>query len=99
MQVTLELPDELARRLEARKDRLAQIIERGLAEHAEGASPHWREIIQFLASGPTPEQIIAFGPSTEHLDRSRDLLHRNATGDLNPGEEVELDELEHINHL
>src|SRR2546422_103777 len=49
MQVTIDLPDQLARRLEAQSAKLEEIIERGLQQHGDGTSPHWREVIEFLA--------------------------------------------------
>ena len=51
MQVTIDLPDQLARRLEAQSAKLEEIIERGLQQHGDGTSPHWGEVIEFLASG------------------------------------------------
>ncbi len=74
MQVTIDLPDQLARRLEAQKERLKDIIERGLQQHGDGTSAHWREVIEFLASGPRPNEIVAFRPSQGNVERSRELL-------------------------
>jgi hypothetical protein len=99
MQVTLDLPPNLARRLEAKQDRLTEIIERGLRDHAETGSAHWLEIIRFLASGPKPQDIIAFRPSKAHVARSRELLAKNRERNLTPEEQAEIDEIEHINHL
>jgi hypothetical protein len=99
MQVTIDLPEQVARRLEAQRAKLADIIERGLQQHGDGTSPHWREIIEFLASGPRPEEIIAFRPSEAHVDRSRELLYKNRENRLTESEEAELDQMEHINHL
>ena len=99
MQVTIDLPDPLARRLEGRRERLEEIIERGLQHQAEGSSLRWREIIEFLASGPGPEEIVAFRPSAAHIERSGELLDKNRESQLTKAEEAELDEMEHINHL
>jgi hypothetical protein len=99
MQVTIDLPDQVARRLEAQKAKLEDIIERGLQQHGDGTSPHWREIIEFLASGPRPEEIVAFRPSGAHVDRSHELLDKNRESQLSEAEEAELDQMEHINHL
>ena len=99
MQVTIDLPDQVARRLEAKRVKLEDIIERGLQQHGDGTSPHWREIIQFLASGPRPEEIVAFRPSETQVDRSRELLYKNRESQLTEAEEAELDQMEHINHL
>jgi hypothetical protein len=99
MQVTIDLPDQVARRLEAQRATLEDIIERGLQQHRDGTSPHWREIIEFLASGTRPEEIVAFRPSAAHADRSRELLYKNRENQLTEAEEAELDQMEHINHL
>lgn len=99
MQVTIDLPEQTVRRLAGQKERLGEIIERGLQQHDGGTSAHWREIIEFLASGPRPEQIIAFRPSAAHAERSAQLLRTNREGQLTDAEEAELDDMEHINHL
>ena len=99
MQVTIDLPDQLARRLGAQKAKLEEIIERGLQQHGDGTSPRWREVIEFLASGPRPEEIVAFRPPDAHVDRSRELLYKNRESQLTEAEEAELDQMEHINHL
>ena len=84
MQVTIDLPDQLARRLEAQSAKLEEIIERGLPQHGDGTSPHWREVIEFLASGPRPEKIVAFRPSEAHVERSSELLYKTGkTSSLN----------------
>ena len=99
MQVTIDLPDQLARRLEAQGAKLEEIIERGLQQLGDGTSPHWREVIEFLASGPRLEEIVAFRPSEAHVKRSRELLYKNRGSQLTEAEEAELDQMEHINHL
>jgi len=99
MQVTIDLPDQLARRLGAQKAKLEEIIERGLQQHGDGTSPRWREVIEFLASGPRPEEIVAFRPSEDHVERSRELLYKNRESQLTETEEAELDQMEHTNHL
>ena len=99
MQVTIDLPDQVARRLEGQKERLAEIIDRGLQRRGDETSAQWREVIEFLANGPRPEQIVAFRPSQVNVERSRELLSRNREAQLTEAEEAELDEMEHINQL
>ncbi len=57
------------------------------------------EILDFLASTPTPEQIIEFHPSERLQLRLRDLLDRNRNGVLRGDESTELDEFSRMNHL
>ena len=59
----------------------------------------YREILGFLASNPTPEDILAFQPNPEIQTRLRLLLDRNAAGTIVPNEISELDEYEEIEHL
>ena len=99
MQVTIDLPDRLARRFEAQKAKLEDIIERGLQQHGDHTPLDWREIIQFLANGPRPEEIVAFRPSGAQVDRSRELQDRNRESQLTEAEEAELNQMRHINHL
>ena len=57
------------------------------------------EILDFLASAPTQEQIIAFRPSDRLQSRASDLLDKNRSGNLTPDERVELDEFQRMNHF
>ena len=60
------------------------------------ASVGWEEIAEFLASGPSPEQILAFRPSEALQGRSRELLMKQNGGSVSFEEEKELDEFEQI---
>jgi hypothetical protein len=55
------------------------------------------EVLDFLVSTPTPEQIIAFRPSEVAQERVRDLLDRNRNGTLSTEENEELDEISRMN--
>jgi hypothetical protein len=57
------------------------------------------EILDFLASSPTPEQIVDFHPSSRLQLRLRDLLDRNRNDELNSDEQIELDEFSRMNHF
>ena len=93
MQMTIEIPDKLAKQLEPEQDRLAEIIARGLRRSWSGASELRREVISFLARRPTAEEILGFRPSEAAAKRSRELLARNQDGALSVEEEAELDEM------
>ena len=93
MQLTIEIPDKLAKQLEPQQDRLAEIIARGLRRSWSGDSGLRREIVSFLARRPTIEEILRFRPSKAAVKRSRDLLARNQDGALSAEEEAELDEM------
>ncbi len=57
------------------------------------------EVLDFLASTPTPEQIIAFTPSTTLQDRAHYLLAQNRDETLTAEENTELDEFTRMNHF
>jgi hypothetical protein len=57
------------------------------------------EIIDFLASTPTPEAIIAFKPSDRLEQRLSDLLEGHRQAMLTADERHELDEFLRMNHF
>lgn len=57
------------------------------------------EIIDFLASTPTPEAIIAFKPSSRLEQRLSDLLEQNRRETLTAEDRQELDEFLRMNHF
>lgn len=100
MQLTIEIPDGLARRLAPEQDRLAELLESGLRlRDWVGASSLAQEVVSFLARGPRPQEIIEFRPSDTAVERSRELLRRNAAGQLTPAEEAEMEEMALLDHL
>jgi len=104
MQMTIEIPDELARQLEPERKRLAEIIRRGLSElgmieRGVGNCALAEEVLAFLARGPQPKEIVAFRPSEKSVERIRDLLDKNREGALTAEEEMEMDHIQSLNHL
>ena len=93
MQVTIEIPERLAKQLEPEQDRMAEIIAPGLRRSWSGNSGLRREIVSFLARRPTVQEIVEFRPSAAAVKRSRNLLTRHEHGALSPEEEAELDEM------
>ena len=62
----------------------------------------YEEVIDFIASGLTPQDVIAFQPSPAAKARVAELIRREKTGDLASDEKAELDhylEIEHIMRL
>jgi hypothetical protein len=96
--VTIEVPDELSELLEQAGDRLPELLARSLREPALPAHVY-RYVLDFLASRPTPEQVAAFGPTSEMVNRLRTLLGREAGGEITPAERSQLDEYERLEHL
>lgn len=63
------------------------------------STPAYFEIIDFIASGTTPQEVADFRPSLEAQRRVAELIEREKECGLAPEEKAELDhfmELEHI---
>jgi hypothetical protein len=66
---------------------------------AVGQSTVYDEVLDFLASGPTLEQILQFKASPTIQQRLRDLLDANRAGRLTPDERSDLDTFEQIDQV
>jgi hypothetical protein len=107
--ITLEVPDELAQRLNVERDRLPQVLERALkllparptAPPPTTSPPAlaFTEMIEFLSSHPTPEQILAFKISPRAQARLAELLEKNREEGLIEAESTELDWYEYVHDI
>lgn len=59
----------------------------------------YEEIVDFIAAGTTPQDVISFRPSEAAQQRVTDLLAREKNGELSPAEKSELDHYLQIEHL
>jgi len=62
----------------------------------------YEEIIEFIAAGATPGDVVAYKPSQATKERVRELIDREKSTGLSEEERSELDhymELEHIMRL
>jgi hypothetical protein len=57
------------------------------------------EVLTFLLSAPTPQQVVDFHASDVAQQRLRYLLDANREGILSAEERAELDEASQINHF
>lgn len=102
MQITLELPDELAAQLSALGDQLPQVLEYGLRElnaAPDAGLDGVADILEFLATLPTPEEIIALRPSADLQARIQELLENQQTRGLTSDEERLWQHYEYLEHL
>ncbi len=102
MLITLDIPEEIARRLRPLEDQLPRILELGLRElHAaaqhgfEGAA----DVLEMLAGLPTPEEILALRPSEAMHARISALLEKDRAEGLSPAEEQEWECYQYLEHL
>lgn len=99
--ITLEVPDELAAQVVALGGRLPDLLTKALkseiptkkeqSNRSGVSAPLYREITDFLASNPLPEQIAAFKISRAAQERLEDLLDKYREEGLAADETAELD--------
>ena len=102
MLITLDIPNELATRLEPLTNQLPRILELGLRElnadaqlGFEGATA----VLEILAGLPSPTEILALRPSEALQTRLNVLLEKNKTEGLTPEEEEEWEKYQYLEHL
>ena len=102
MLITLDVPNELATRLEPLTNQLPRILELGLRElnaNAQAGFEGAAEVLEILAGLPTPKEILALHPSEAFQARLNVLLEKNRTEGLNPEEEQEWEKYQYLEHL
>ena len=100
--VNLKIPQELATRLRPLENQLPRILELGLRELNAISQPGFKgaaEVLEFLASLPTPKKIIKLRPSKTLQDRISSLLEKNRTTGLTPEENQEWEQYQYLEHL
>ncbi len=63
------------------------------------AHPAYMELVDFIASGTTPEAIIRFRPSRTTQQRVNELIERQNDGQLSKEESSELDDFLQLEHI
>jgi hypothetical protein len=102
MQITLDLSEELVSRLNSIEGKLPQVIELGLREL--NATPQdgfngIAEVLEFLATLPTPEEIIALRPSETLQTQISDLLEKHRESNLTDAEVQMWKQYQYLEHL
>ncbi|MEG4533197.1 hypothetical protein [Microcoleus sp. D2_18a_D3] len=100
--ITLQIPDELARRLDTLKDELPQILMLGLREVEANPSSGFSgltQILEFIASLPSPQEILALRLSDSLQAEIDTLLEKNRTEGLTPIEQRLWQQYEFVEHL
>ena len=111
-ELTIQIPDELAVKLEPLRSRLPELLSQLLVSTNPSAEPlaiatanlqespqAYIEVLDFLITSPTPQDIIAFKVSPEAQERLRLLLNKNRENNLTVSEVAELDVYEQLEHL
>lgn len=102
MQITLDLSEELVSRLNSIEDKLSQVIELGLRELNASSQNGFNgiaEVLEFLATLPTPEEIIALRPSKTLQNQISNLLEKHRESNLTDTEARMLEQYQYLEHL
>ncbi len=100
--ITLQLPDDLALRLQGQEDRLPEILELGLRDILTDGQPGFagaNEVLETLASLPSPEEVLSLRPSAHLTARVEELLTINQARGFTDLEQREWDRYEYLEHL
>ncbi len=101
MEVTFDLPEELATRLRPHQAQLPFILELGLraveAEPVNGFD-EVEEVLQRLANSPPLAEVLALRPSPALQSRISYLLEKNRNEGLSEQEEAEWERYENLEH-
>lgn len=96
---TVTLPDDLAERVEPFGQWLPVVLEISLLGLKTQASRTAGEIIAFLSTGPSTDEVAAHQASARSQERMSRLLTLNQAGLLGEAEAEELDELLRLENL
>ncbi len=107
--ITLQVSDQVAAQLNQLRDRLPELLAQALESwstqkqikvtSAAMAHPVFVEMIDFLATSPTPEQILAHKASPAVQERLEELLDQKREEGLNHVEKEELNAYLLVNHV
>ena len=111
-ELTIQVSDELAQRLEPLQNRLPELlwqlldvanlptsISKTVQTEPTDIPLVYQEVLDFLIKRPTPEEIIAFKVSPQAQSRLEELLKRNRSATLNSMELAELDVYQQLEHM
>lgn len=62
-------------------------------------TPSYEEIVDFIASGTTPESVVAFRPTKDAIQRVEDLIAKSRDGVISLEERAELNDYLQLEHL
>lgn len=100
--VQFNIPEEIAVRLKPLEDQISEILEFGLRSWNAAGFPEFdgtAEVMELLASLPTPQEVLALRPTETLQHRIEYLLEKNRNEGLTPVEEKEWNRYEYLEHL
>lgn len=106
--ITLEVSDTLAQEIEPIRHELPMLlaITRRMFRPADEPKAHdssiylaYKQLLDFFATSPTPQQVARFAISDKAQERVEELLSKHGEGYLNADEEAELHVYAQINDV
>jgi hypothetical protein len=98
VQITMHVPEELAKKIVPIQPWLPAILEISLVGCKTLATAAATEVIRFLSTNPSPQEVVDFHVSERSQTRLRRLLALNSAGVLGSRGQLELDELLRLQH-
>jgi hypothetical protein len=99
VQMTMQVPNDLAKRIKPIRYWLPTILELSLVGFKTLATETATEIIEFLSTNPSSQEVLGHHVSKRAQERLRRLLALNEAGVLGEIEQIELEELGQIEHI
>lgn len=97
--MTMDVSEELAKRLQPIRSWLPTVLELSMVGFKTLATQTASEVIAFLSTNPSPKEILNYHASERAQTRMRRLLRLNQAGELGAEEQLELDELQKVEHI
>jgi hypothetical protein len=102
MQLTVDVPEALVADLQTRREDLPRILSLGLRELDAGKATGFSglaDVIEFLASLPSPDEVLALRPSASLQACIDDLCERGKTVGLSHEEAQQWRDYQYVEHL
>lgn len=99
VEITLQVSESLAERLQPMREQLPEILETLLRRNRSLSLRAYAQVLEFLATTPSLEEILNFHPSPAIQTEVSCLLQRRKTEALLPDEEAELDRIGDLEHM
>jgi hypothetical protein len=102
MQITVDIPEELFIKLERLDRSVSQVLELGVNEliaRPQDGFTGIAEVLDFLASLPTSEEILALRPSPSLQAQIDRLSEKYQAQDLTPDEQQLWQQYEYLEHV
>ena len=99
VQMTMDVSDELAERLQPIRLWLPTVLELSFVGFRTLATQTATEVVNFLLANPAPQEVLSYHVSKASQARLRQLLALRQAGILGEEQQRELDELEKVEHI